>query len=148
MIELGTFALLMIMGFGFGQYNERRHYRSIIQREAALASLVAIASKYPPEGEVYRQQLVTGSVVIASDYFKSFLARLVNLFGGRVRAFEPLLDRGRREAILRVKEQAQKIDASMVFNIKYETSSIGGSVTTIEILAYGTALIPATAVRQ
>ncbi len=142
MTEILIFAVLLVLGFIFGQLNEQRHYRSIKKREAEFASLVAIASRHPPRGERYRQQLLCGSVVIASDYFKSFLARLVNLFGGRVRAFEPLLDRGRREAMLRVKEQARKLNATMVFNIKYETSSIGGGVATIEILAYGTALIP------
>ena len=80
-------------------------------------------------------------MVVASDYFKSFVASLVNIFGGRVRTFEPLLDRGRREALLRVKEQASEIGASHVFNVKYETSRIGGGITTIEVMAYGTALI-------
>ena len=45
--------------------------------------------------------------------------------------------------MLRLKQQAKKQGASMVFNVKYETSRIGGRVTTIEVMAYGTALIPA-----
>lgn len=137
-----TFAVLLIIGFAFGQWNERRHYRSIFKREAELADLPAIASKHPPVDQLYRQYLVSGNVVVASDYFKSFLASLVNLFGGRVKAFESLLDRGRREALLRLKEQAQQQHATAVFNIKYETVRVGGRVTTIEVLAYGTALVP------
>ena len=140
MIDIGIFVVLMVLGYGFGQYNEQRHYRSIKKREAQYASLPAIATKHPPTDQVYSQQLVAGSVVVASDYFKSFVASLVNIFGGRVRSFEPLLDRGRREALLRLKQEAAKYNASMVFNIKYETSRIGGRVTTIEVLAYGTAL--------
>ena len=80
-------------------------------------------------------------MVVASDYFKSFVAGLVNIFGGRIRSYEPLLDRGRREAVLRLKQEAKQQGASMVFNVKYETSRIGGRVTTIEVMAYGTALI-------
>ncbi len=140
MIDIGIFVVLMVLGYGFGQYNEQRHYRSIKKREAQYASLPAIATKHPPTDQEYSQQLVAGSVVVASDYFKSFVASLVNIFGGRVRSFEPLLDRGRREALLRLKQEAAKYNASMVFNIKYETSRIGGRVTTIEVLAYGTAL--------
>jgi uncharacterized protein YbjQ (UPF0145 family) len=136
------FAVLLVIGFGFGQYNERRHYRSIIRREKDLAGLAAIASRFPPEDQLYHQQLVSGNVVVASDYFKSFLASLVNLLGGRVRSYESLLDRGRREAMLRLKEQAQQLNATAVFNIKYETVRVGGRVTTIEVLAYGTALVP------
>lgn len=144
MIEYALFAVLLVIGFGFGQLNERRHYKSIEKREKELTVLPAVASKHPPADSAYRQQMVIGSVVIASDYFKSFVAKLVNLFGGRIRSYEPLLDRGRREALLRLKEQSKLFGGSMVFNVKYETSRIGGGVTTIEVMAYGTAMIPAS----
>ncbi|MFT6733724.1 MAG: hypothetical protein ACJAS9_001914 [Polaribacter sp.] len=39
------------------------------------------------------------------DYFKRFLAGLRNIFGGRVVTYESLVDRARREAILRMKEK-------------------------------------------
>ncbi len=143
MIEYALFAVLLVLGFGFGQLNEQRHYKSIKKREQEMSVLPAVASKHPPADTQYQQQMVIGSVVVASDYFKSFLANLVNVFGGRIRSYEPLLDRGRREAILRLKQEASKQGASMVFNVKYETSRIGGGVTTIEVMAYGTALIPA-----
>jgi uncharacterized protein YbjQ (UPF0145 family) len=88
---------------------------------------------------------VIGSTVVSVDYFKRFLAALRNLFGGRVISYESLLDRARRESLLRMKEQAEELGASMVFNIKYETASIskgrGNTIGSIEVLAYGTALI-------
>lgn len=143
MIEFGVFLLLLVLGYGFGQLSERKHYKSIKTREQKMSVLPAVASRYPPEEPQYRQRMVIGSVVVASDYFKSFVAKLVNVFGGRIRSYEPLLDRGRREAMLRLKQEAEKQGASMVFNIKYETSRIGGGITTIEVMAYGTALIPA-----
>ena len=121
MIEYGIFAVLLVLGFGFGQLNEQRHYKSIRKREKELTSLPAIASRHPPVDTVYQQQLVVGNVVVASDYFKSFVAGLVNIFGGRIRSYEPLLDRGRREAVLRLKQEAKQQGASMVFNVKYET---------------------------
>ena len=143
MIDMAIFATLMVLGYGFGQLNERRHYRSIILREEKLAAMSAVASRYPPEARYYNQHLVVGSVVVASDYFKSFVASLVNIFGGRVRPYESLLDRGRREALLRMKMEAQARRAEMVFNVKYETSRVGGGrFATIEVLAYGTALVP------
>ena len=141
MIDIAIFAVLLVLGYGFGQLSERRHYKSIKSREAVLTVLPAVATRYPPTDKVYNQSMVIGSVVVASDYFKSFVASLVNIFGGRVTSFEPLLDRGRREAILRLKEEAKKINAEMVFNVKFETSRIGGRVPTIEVLAYGTALV-------
>lgn len=141
MIDIAIFAILLVLGYGFGQINEQRHYKSIKKRESELTRLPAVATRLPPTDHHYQQALVIGSVVVASDYFKSFIATLVNIFGGRVTSFEPLLDRGRREALLRLKEEAKKMNANMVFNVKYETSRIGGRVPTIEVLAYGTALL-------
>ena len=92
MVDIGIFVVLLVLGYGFGQYNEQRHYRSIKKREAEHASLPAIATRHPPTDQQYEQHLVAGNVVVASDYFKSFVASLVNIFGGRVRSFEPLLD--------------------------------------------------------
>ena len=145
MYDLIIFLVLLSLGYGVGQYAERRHYRSIIEREGRLNALPAIASRYPPLEPHYEQALVTGSTVISVDYFKRFLAALRNLFGGRVTSYESLLDRARRESLLRMKEQAAALGAAMVFNVKYETASIskgrGNSIGSIEVLAYGTALI-------
>ena len=146
MIELAIFLVLLTLGYGFGQYAERRHYRSIIEREKRLNALPAIAARFPPAEPRYRQALVIGNTVVSVDYFKRFLAALRILFGGRVMAYESLLDRARRESMLRMKQQADGLGAEMVFNVKYETASIskgrGNTIGSIEVLAYGTALIP------
>lgn len=135
------------MGYGFGRYAESNHYKSIIKREKQLNSIPAIATRIPPiRRQDLNSQLVAGNVVISIDYFKRFIAGLRNIFGGRVTSYETLLDRARREAILRMKEEAQKLNAEFVFNIKLETSSIhkgrGNSIGSVEVLAYGTALYP------
>lgn len=143
MIEIGLFFVFLACGFIFGQLAEKRHFKRIIEREKTANQLPAVASKYPPETGCYQQQLVAGNVVVASDYFKSFTAGLISIFGGKVTPFESLLDRGRREAILRMKDQAMAMEAELVFNVKLETTRIAtGRVGAIEVLAYGTALIP------
>lgn len=143
MFQLIIFVVFLGCGFVFGQIAEKKHYKSIIKREQQTNHLPVIASKFPPEPHPYRQQLIAGSVVVASDYFKSFTAGLINIFGGHVTPYESLLDRGRREAILRMKHEAAQLDAEFVFNIKLETTRIAtGRLGAIEVLAYGTALIP------
>lgn len=142
MIEGVLFLVLMSCGLIFGQIAEKRHLKSLVKRELESNSLPAIASRYPVDDQPYQQHLVTGGVVIASDYFKSFTAGLINIFGGRVTPFESLLDRGRREALLRMKSNAQDLKADYVFNVKLETSRIAtGRAGAIEVLAYGTALV-------
>ena len=146
-IDLIIFLVLLALGYGFGRYAETRHYRSIIQREKALNRIPAIAMRTPTDVVTAQQtQLVMGSVVLSVDYFKRFLSSLRNLVGGRVKSYETLLDRARREAVLRMKEQADGLGAKMVFNIKLETASISkgrrNAIGSIEVLAYGTAIIP------
>ena len=90
-------------------------------------------------------EMVYGSAVISVDYFKRILAALRNVFGGTIRSYETLLDRARREAILRMKEAAPA-GTKIIINVRVETSTIGKntqkkSVGCVEALAYGTALI-------
>jgi uncharacterized protein YbjQ (UPF0145 family) len=138
--------VLLVLGYFFGRYFEKKHFESIIQREAELASVVVIASKHTTATDSTKPgMMVTGSVVISVDYFKRFLAMLRTIFGGRVTSYETLLDRARREAILRMKQEAKDMHADRIFNIKLETASISknasGNIGSVEVLAYGTALI-------
>lgn len=145
--QILIFLLLLILGYFIGSYLERKHYRSIQSREAKYNELPAVASKLlPPDAASFEQTLVLGSVTISVDYFKRFLATLHNFFGGSVTSYETLLDRARREALLRMKVEAEKLNADLVLNVKYETASIykgsGSGVGSVEVLAYGTAMIP------
>ena len=147
MTDIIVFAILLGLGYFFGRYYENRHYKSILKREIEYQKILLIASRIPPVGEKYQgSSLVMGSVVISVDYFKRVLASLRSLFGGRIVSYESLIDRARREAILRMKKQASTMGADKVFNIKFETSSISksarGAIGSVEVLAYGTALVP------
>lgn len=147
MVEIIILLVLLATGFVFGRLAETRHYRSIRARESLHRELVVVPVRTPPRSLLrHRSELVRGNVVVSVDYFKATLAALRNLVGGRVAAYETLLDRARREAILRMQEQATRLGAEAVFNLKVETSRISGrsgsGVGSIEVLAYGTALIP------
>lgn len=145
-INIVFIVLPIALGYFFGKHAEKKHYQSIIEREAGFQKMPSTNWKIPlpMKGNIVEAKLVTGSVVISIDYFKRLLAGLRNIFGGRVTAYESLLDRARREAILRMKEQCP--DASQIINLRIETSSISkndrkGTVGCVEALAYGTALI-------
>jgi len=143
MENLILFAVLMTVGYVSGTILEKRHLSSIREREKQMVSLPAIMLKRPlHEEEIKEVKLVGGSVVISIDYFKKIVASLANLFGGNIATYETLIDRARREAILRMKEEAK--DASEIINIRIETSSISKNanrnVGAVEVLAYGTAV--------
>ena len=146
--DLSLFLALMVLGYTCGSIAEKRHYKSIIRREKELVKLMVVnADGRFAEDAVRTAFLVSGSMVVSNDYFKRLLAILRNIFGGRVKAYESLIDRARREAILRMKEKAQAKGAHMIVNLRLETSTIGRSankknrVGSIETLAYGTAVV-------
>ena len=137
--------VMLIVAFFIGSYLEKRHYKSIIRRELELNALPVVSLRTPPGGD-FHHALVLGNVTISIDYFKRFLASLHAFFGGRITSYETLLDRARREALLRMKEEARRYNAQLVLNVRYETASIykgkGNNIGSVEVLAYGTALIP------
>ncbi|EAR11386.1 YbjQ family protein [Reinekea blandensis] len=145
LFTLASFLLLMILGYLFGSFAERRHYQSIWTREAQYRHIVVVNQRFPREKNVRGTQLVMGSVVISVDYFKRFLATLRTLVGGPLNSYESLLDRARREAILRLQAEAEQLHSTRVYNLRFETSSISlgqnDRIGSIEVLAYGTALI-------
>ena len=81
-------------------------------------------------------------MVISVDYFKRFLMNFRRIFGGEIKSYSPLLDRGRREALLRMKESHPHAD--LYLNCRLETSAIsngkGKTTGCVEILAYCTAI--------
>lgn len=144
MLQLSIFVALMLIGYFCGQAIEKKHYKSIHLREEAVVNLITTSSK-KPVGElkqVAKTHLVQGNVVISIDYFKRFVAILYNLVGGDVRSYETLIDRGRREAVLRLKESCP--GATQIINLRIETSSIykgdNNQLGSVEVLAYATAI--------
>ena len=144
MESLVTIFILIVAGYVMGSAAEARHYRSIRIREKTMLQFPAISSgKALMEKNIGHAELVYGNVVISIDYFKRILAGLRNILGGNVGAYETLLDRARREALLRMKEMAAGAD--MILNVRIETSSVSKSthnkgLGSLEVLAYGTAV--------
>lgn len=150
--QLIIFLALLGLGYFFGRMAESRHYKRITQREQAYRKLIVMPEKFPPiEFSHHGSQLVSGNVVISVDYFKTVAAGLRSFFGGRISAYESLLDRARREAVLRLQEDAKAKGADAVYNLKFETARIGDNagkgLGSVEVLAYGTALIPTPQMR-
>ena len=143
MIELIVATVLLASGFFVGRFLEARHYRSIKEREAGFLQQPAVTGEfYDADYEIAKSEVVVGCVVVSIDRFKRFLAGWKLFLGGELRSYSPLLDRGRREALLRMKESAPHAD--IYVNCRIETSTIssgqGKALGTVEVLAYATAI--------
>lgn len=150
LIKFGVFLILVSIGYWRGRHNEREHLKLLAAEEEKLGSVLIFATRYPARvAEPMDPLLVTGSAVVGSDHFRLLLAALRKIVGGNYRAYENLLDRARRQAVVRMKQAARDGGASMVFNVRYATSRISnsraGEATQVEVVAYGTAFVPAGA---
>ncbi len=139
--------VLLVGAYFVGTRIERSHFQKLVARENASRRFLTVTFPYvPPDREVVATDLVTGTVVISVDYFKRFIAGLRMIFGGRITSYEPLLDRARREAVMRLKERAFKSGFHAVTNLRLETSRLASSrgnnkgTAAVEIFAFGTAL--------
>jgi uncharacterized protein YbjQ (UPF0145 family) len=143
-IGLGVPTLLIIIGRIVGARIERAHFTNIANREASFRDRPALSTKrFTPPLPIRSAELATGSVVVSVDHFKRFVGGFRMLFGGEVRSYATLIERARREAILRMMESHP--DADAYINTRLETSTIASAtgnegMGTIEVLAYGTAV--------
>lgn len=137
------FILVTALGFFIGRMNERRHFARLIAREAELSDIATLTTQGYEAG-ADNPALVTGAVVIANDAFKKLMAAFRIFFGGPIRSYESLMERARREAIVRMKEQARAQGHDAVLGVRLETATILGKsgrvVAGLEVVAYGTGL--------
>ncbi|MEE8424374.1 MAG: heavy metal-binding domain-containing protein [Elusimicrobiota bacterium] len=143
-IALSYWPLILIaVGYYAGKVAEANHFKSIRRREKQFAHIPVTTTKtFASDRPVAESRLCVGSVVVSIDHYKRLLAGLRNLFGGEVTAYSPLLDRGRREAALRMKARCP--DADMYVNLRLETATMfkgeGKSTGSVEMMCYATAV--------
>ncbi|MBN1185928.1 MAG: YbjQ family protein [Bacteroidales bacterium] len=82
--------------------------------------------------------LARGSTVRARNIGRDIFAGLKNLVGGEISEYTKLMADSREQALQRMIEDAQKLGADAVLNIRFTTSAVMQGAS--EILAYGTAV--------
>jgi len=140
-INVGIPLLILVLGYVLGRVAEARHYDSIRKREGAFAGIPALTGSHLDGNHAVEwTRLTMGSVVVSVDYYKRFLSAFRMIFGGEMHSYSSLIDRGRREAILRMKETCPGAD--IFINCRLETSSIskgqGKNLGSVEVIAYST----------
>ena len=138
-----AFIILLSLGIIFGRANERNHLKRLRAQEEQMSHIKVLSIKTLPPNLAQGGALVQGNVVIAVDYFKVIMSTIRMIFGGRLNSYETLLDRARREAILRMQKDAESLGADAIYNARVEFSAVGQQPQKIggaELLAYGTAV--------
>lgn len=82
--------------------------------------------------------IVKGNTVRATHLGRDFLASLRQLVGGELKEYTDMLSNARAEAERRMIEEASRLGANAILNVRY----VSGNITSnsAEILVYGTAV--------
>ena len=131
-LYIGLPLVFLVAQWLIGSAVERRHLRSLDGRERALGRFQVTSLKAPSAAAASSRPptLVAGEAVVSSDYFKNWLFGFVSFFGGESKTFSRLFERARREATLRMIDQARLAGYNAICNVRYESADIGGNAAT------------------
>ncbi len=82
--------------------------------------------------------LVKGNTIRAKWFGKDIMAGLRQVVGGELKEYTEMLTEAREEALTRMIQEAEKIGADAIINVRFTTSQVMASAA--EILVYGTAV--------
>ncbi len=82
--------------------------------------------------------IARGSTVRARNVGRDIFAGLKNLVGGEISEYTQLQAESREQAMQRMEQDAQRLGADAIINVRLQTSVITQGAS--EILAYGTAV--------
>ena len=101
--------------------------------------IVVTTPNVPGKTVVRTLGLVRGNTIRARHVGKDIMAAMRNLVGGEVTEYAKLLAESREQALDRMVEQAEALDANAVIGLQFQTSVIMGGAA--EMMAYGTAVV-------
>lgn len=82
--------------------------------------------------------IVKGSTIRAKHIGKDIAAAFRHLVGGELKEYSDMLNEARQIATKKMVEEAEKLGADAIINIRYSTSAVMQGAA--EILVYGTAV--------
>jgi len=140
--------VMFLYGVFFSESNMRKRMDDIVQRESAsiehfgkdpLSTLRGLEII----GGISESGLVYASFVYSPSHWQLLIARINQLFGGRIDVMHRVISVGRAEAKQRLRERAQAAGWQDVLNVRIDTAEMTppsnpkGSKA-VEIFAYGT----------
>lgn len=130
--------LVALAGWSLATYMEYRHNKQMSVREGELEDVIITSAKHPTP-DMKQGSLIIGSVVVSHDFFRTLLIQIRKIIGGNIINYERLLRRGRREAFIRMQEEAKIRGFKKIINVRFGSSHIAGRfLPAIELTAYGT----------
>ena len=100
--------------------------------------IIVTAPQVPGEEISETLGLVRGSSIRTRHIGRDVIAMLRNIAGGEVHEYTKMLAEAREQAIDRMIEEAQLLDADAIISVRFQTSMVMSGAA--EMLCYGTAV--------
>lgn len=141
LFNLAQATLIFVIGWCVVTYLEKRHLKDIGAQEENLSD-IHLNNMKRSHDHTSDGAMVVGSAVISHDFVRSFLVFWRKLVGGNISYYDRLVVKGRRVAIIRLKEEAKIRGMSGVVGVRFCTTALTNRkrVKGVEIVAYGTAV--------
>lgn len=100
--------------------------------------MILVNTDYISGKETEMLGLVKGSTIQSKNIGRDITQGLKTLVGGELGAYTEMMNKARELATKRMVEDAEKLGADAILNIRYESASVMQGAA--EVMAYGTAV--------
>ena len=100
--------------------------------------MLLVNTDYITGKELEMLEIVKGSTIQSKHVGKDLLSGLKTIVGGEITAYNEMMNQARALATKRMVEDAEKLGADAVVNIRYASSAIMQGAA--EVIVYGTAV--------
>lgn len=94
------------------------------------------------EGRPVQEYLgvINAQSIIGANIFKDIFAGLRDVFGGRSKTYERVLEQAKEDALRELTEKAQAIGANAVIGVDLDFETVGSGGSMLMVIATGTAV--------
>ena len=100
--------------------------------------MILVTTDYISGKELQTLTLVKGSTIQSKHLGKDIMQGFKTLVGGELKAYTEMMDEARALATKRMVEDAERLGADAIVNIRYASSAVMEGAA--EVMAYGTAV--------
>jgi len=94
------------------------------------------------EGKPVQEYLgvINAQSIIGANIFKDILGSLRDVFGGRSKTYEGVIEQAKEDALRELSQKAQAMGANGILAVDLDFETIGGSGSMLMVIATGTAV--------
>lgn len=85
--------------------------------------------------------VTTAEAIIGANFLRDFSAQIRDIFGGRTKSYEKIMQEARDHALKELEEKAEAMGANAIVGIDIDYETVGASNTILMVAASGTAVV-------